>query len=164
MTDRDFERALTATLRYEGGFSNNPADPGGATMRGVTQSTFWKYLSFKARPLRPVRTITDAELRDIYRTKYWDPVTQGRDWPLNAVLFDVAVNSGTGTALWMLEEAKKRVMASKPDRMRALARAVCDVRQQFFTDLVRRRPTSAVFLRGWLRRVAEQRRLLEEPA
>jgi lysozyme family protein len=157
----DFERALAITLRSEGGYSNNPSDPGGATQFGVTQATFWHYLSDKGQPMRDVRTITGAELRDIYKSRYWDPVTQGRTWPLNAVLFDVAVNSGPGTALWMLEQAKTQVPVSAPDRMKALALAVCDVRQQFFRDIVKRRPTSLIFLNGWLRRVNEQRALCQ---
>ncbi len=156
---RDFERALAATLRYEGGYSNHPKDPGGATMKGVTQATFWKYLHDLGKPMRDVRTITDAELRDIYRSRYWEPVTVGRQWPLNAVLFDVAVNSGTGTALWMLDQARPKVSPTHPERMRALAVKVLEVREQFFRDLVKRRPTSVVFLKGWLRRVAEQRAL-----
>jgi lysozyme family protein len=155
----DFERALAITLRSEGGYSNNPSDPGGATQFGVTQATFWHYLSDKGQPMRDVRTITGAELRDIYKSRYWDPVTQGRTWPLNAVLFDCAVNSGVGTALWMLEQAKLTVPASDPNRMKSLALAVCDVRAQFFKNIVKRRPLSAVFLRGWLSRVDDQRAL-----
>jgi lysozyme family protein len=157
----DFERALKATLAYEGGFSDVPQDPGGATMMGVTASTFWHYLSDHGQPLRSVRTITGAELRDIYQARYWEPVTQGRTWPLNAVLFDVGVNSGVGTALWMLEQAKLTVPVTDPNRMKALALAVCDVRERFFKGIVQRRPLSAVFLRGWLRRVNEQRALCQ---
>jgi lysozyme family protein len=157
----DFERGLAITLRFEGGYVWNKADPGGETNFGITASTFWHYLSDHGQALRSVRTITGAELRDIYQSRYWDPVTAGRTWPLNAVLFDVAVNSGVGTALWMLEQAKAQVPVSAPDRMKALALAVCDVRQQFFRDIVKRRPTSLIFLNGWLRRVNEQRALCQ---
>lgn len=160
----DFESALAFTLKQEGFYSNNPADPGGATMMGVTQNNFWHYLHEKGLPLRSVRTITGDELRDFYLTRYWEPVTQGRTWPLNAVLFDCAVNSGPGTALWMLEQAKLTTHAdSAPNRMLALALAVCDVRAQFFKDIVKRRPLSAVFLRGWLTRCADLRALCTHP-
>ncbi len=77
------------------------------------------------------------------------------------MLFDVAVNSGVGTALWMLEQAKLTVPATDPNRMKSLALAVCDVREQFFRGIVKRRPLSAVFLLGWLRRVNEQRALCQ---
>lgn len=155
----DFDRALKATLVYEGGYVWNKADPGGETNFGITASTFWHYLSDHGQPMRSVRTITGPELQDIYRSRYWAPVTEGRAWPLNAVLFDVAVNSGVGTALWMLEQAKLRVPVTQPNRMQALALAVCDVREGFFRSLVKRRPLSLVFLKGWLRRVNEQRAL-----
>ncbi|WP_407569901.1 glycosyl hydrolase 108 family protein [Deinococcus altitudinis] len=155
----DFSRALKTTRVYEGGWSNTPADPGGATMYGVTQAVFWHYLSDHGQALRSVWTITGAELHDIYQARCWDPVTAGRSWPLNAVLFDVAVNSGVGTALWMLEQAKNQVPLSTPNRMKALALEVCDVREKFFRQLVKCCPTSLIFLKGWLRRVNEQRAL-----
>jgi hypothetical protein len=39
----NFPPALTFTLGFEGGFADHPADPGGATMKGVTLSTFRRY-------------------------------------------------------------------------------------------------------------------------
>ncbi len=37
MTAQNFAPALSRALVHEGGFSNHPDDPGGATMKGVTQ-------------------------------------------------------------------------------------------------------------------------------
>ncbi|NLS07166.1 hypothetical protein HGP14_28110 [Rhizobium sp. P32RR-XVIII] len=34
---KEFPRSLAKVLVNEGGYSNNPQNPGGATMKGVTQ-------------------------------------------------------------------------------------------------------------------------------
>jgi lysozyme family protein len=36
----DFDVALFITLRFEGGYVNNPSDPGGETNKGITMATF----------------------------------------------------------------------------------------------------------------------------
>ena len=41
----------------EGGYVNHPKDPGGATDRGITQSTYDAWNRLHGRPLRPVREI-----------------------------------------------------------------------------------------------------------
>lgn len=156
----DFQRALAFTLRYEGGYSNHAADRGGATMRGVTQNTFNTYLHANKKPFRDVRTITQAELEDIYKTRYWDVVTTGRVWPLNAVMFDVAVNSGPGTAEWMLDQVRNLVSAIDPARQKKLALAMCDERERFYKTIVRNRPSQIVFLRGWLARATALRQFI----
>jgi len=40
MPSSAFETALPFVLRWEGGFVDHPADPGGRTNRGVTQRTY----------------------------------------------------------------------------------------------------------------------------
>ncbi|WP_425374335.1 glycosyl hydrolase 108 family protein [Mesorhizobium kowhaii] len=43
--DRNYARALALVLKSESGWSDNPADPGGATMKGVTLADFRRYES-----------------------------------------------------------------------------------------------------------------------
>lgn len=50
--------AIACVLVHEGGYVNDPRDPGGATMKGVTQRTFDGYLRRLGKPSRPVRSIT----------------------------------------------------------------------------------------------------------
>lgn len=159
----DFERALRETLRYEGGYVWHKDDPGGETNFGVTAATYSAYRRAHNLPQQSVRHITQAELRDIYKTGFWDTVTQGRTWPLDAVLFDAGVNHGPNTALWLLDEVRSRVQPNDPRRMLKLALLVCDRRERFYHFLVQRRPSLGVFLTGWLRRVNEQRAICRQP-
>lgn len=97
---------LAETLKWEGGFSQHPKDPGGATMRGVIQTEYNRYRASKGRPQRSVRLIEEAELQEIYRTGYWDPVRAEELPPgVDLVMFDYAVNSGPGRALMSAELA-----------------------------------------------------------
>ena len=160
----DFERALQATLRYEGGKVNDFRDPGGKTAFGVTQRTFDAWCRSNGHARRDVFSITPAEIRSIYKTGFWDPVTAGRTWSLDACLFDAAVNHGPNTALWLLDEVRHHVSPTDPKRMLKLALLVCDRRAHFYRLLVQRRPSLGVFLTGWLRRVGEQQKLARQPA
>ena len=64
-------QALAFTLPAEGGYVDNPDDDGGATDHGVTQHVYDFYRAAKGLPVQSVAQITDAEVHDIYQTKYW---------------------------------------------------------------------------------------------
>lgn len=97
---------LERTLHYEGGFSNNPHDPGGATMEGVTQRVYDAYRIVHKLPRAPVSQIPNDELDDIYQKQYWNPI-RGDILPsgLDASVFDTSVNSGPTEAIILLQKA-----------------------------------------------------------
>lgn len=101
--ERNFREALAHTLQFEGGWSNNPNDPGGATMKGITQRTYNQYLGRQASQ-DELRNISDAEVAAIYRKLYWDEclgdaLADGLDF----ALFDAAVNTGPREASRLLQ-------------------------------------------------------------
>ncbi|MBX5001897.1 glycoside hydrolase family 108 protein [Rhizobium lentis] len=102
----EFQRSLTKVLVHEGGFSNHPDDPGGATMRGVTQRVYDEYRrSISALPI-PVKNISDAELQAIYKRKYWDEIKGDKlAAGVSYVVFDGAVNSGVAQSVKWLQRA-----------------------------------------------------------
>lgn len=102
----EFDRSLTKVLVHEGGFSNHPDDPGGATMKGVTQRVYDTYRKSKGLHTQSVKLITDAELKAIYRREYWDKI-KGDDLPagVSYVVFDGAVNSGVTQSVKWLQRA-----------------------------------------------------------
>ena len=59
----NFERSLAVVLRFEGGWSNHPSDPGGATMKGVTQEVYDRWRAKRGEPKQSVRNITELEVR-----------------------------------------------------------------------------------------------------
>lgn len=159
MTDR-FPTCLARILVHEGGWSDNPRDPGGATMKGVTLAVF---CAFKGRSCTKaeLRAISDADLAALYRRNYWnvihaDQLPAGVDY----VTFDIAVNSGPGRAAKILQSAAGVTPdgAIGPATLASVARAAPDLlikamgarREAFYRSL----PTFDTFGRGWLSRCA----------
>ena len=105
LMDRNFARALSLVLKSEGGWSDNPADPGGATMKGVTLANFRRYVQADGTK-DDLRHITDAQLATVYRKFYWDAVA-GDDLPdgVDYATMDFGVNSGPGRAAKYLQAA-----------------------------------------------------------
>lgn len=157
-----FSACLAEVLRHEGGFVDHPADPGGATNRGITLATL---SDWRGRPVSKseVRALTVAEAAAIYRARYWD-VVQGDRLPpgVDLAVFDFAVNSGPGRAARTLQQVLvvPQDGAIGPVTLAALARApgpvtliiaLCDARLRFLRGL----PTWPTFGKGWARRVEE---------
>jgi len=67
----NFKSSLAAVLVHEGGYVNDPRDPGGATNKGITHRTYAAYLARNKMQLIDVKHITDAEVASIYRNQYW---------------------------------------------------------------------------------------------
>lgn len=159
----NFERSLTEVLKHEGGWADHPKDPGGATMKGVTIGTF---AQFKGRKVtkEELRNISDADLRAIYKRKYWD-VVKGDDLPvgLDFVTFDAAVNSGPArgarwlqTALGVPADGKIGPVTIAAARAANVPQSIdyaCNVR----LDFLRKLKTWPTFGKGWARRVTDVR-------
>lgn len=169
MSDASFNASLPFVLRWEGGFVNHPADPGGATNRGITQKVYDTWRSSKGLAVRSVSELEDSEMQTIYRGSYWQPPRcDDIGTPLDLVQFDTAVNMGVGRAVCFLQQA----VGTNPDGNfgpatlqcvagcepgKALA-TYCQAREDFYRQLVQRKPEMAVFLKGWLNRLNALRR------
>ncbi|MFK0692567.1 glycosyl hydrolase 108 family protein [Mesorhizobium sp. IMUNJ 23033] len=71
--DRNFSRALALVLKSKGEWLDNPVDPGGATMKGVTLANFRRYVKADASKA-DLPKISDAQIATVYRRIYWDAV------------------------------------------------------------------------------------------
>ncbi len=154
-----FESALKHVLVHEGGWADHPDDPGGATMKGVTLSTFRRQCG-ENKTKDDLRNISDEELRQIYRTGYWDKclcdeLPSGIDY----AVFDAAVNSGPGRGARWLQAAvgakqdgaigPKTLSRVKEHDPVQVSDVMCDRRLAFLRNL----STWSTFGRGWERRV-----------
>lgn len=162
--DRNFARALALVLKSEGGWSDNPADPGGATMRGVTLANFRRYVKADATK-DDLRHITDAQIATVYRRFYWDAVA-GAELPdgVDYAVFDFAVNSGPSRAAKYLQAVAGvsqdgEIGTTTLAVVRAMPAGViidnlCDNRLAF----LKRLPTWVTFGKGWQSRVESVRK------
>lgn len=105
---RNADQALRMILEHEGGYVNDPQDPGGATNMGVTQNTLDRVREQMPRVKLPadVKDLTRAQAKAIYRHDYWKPVA-GSELPagLDIAVVDMAVNQGVGDAVRALQDA-----------------------------------------------------------
>lgn len=164
-----FEAALPFVLRWEGGFVDHRADPGGRTNQGVTQRVYDAWRRRQGLAQRDVKLIEGDEVRRIYEAGYWvPPRCDLLVSPLALVQFDTAVNMGAGRAVRFLQRAAgcdddgdfgpitERAVARSDAG--ALVVAYCDLREAFYRRIVQNKPSQAVFLKGWMNRLNSLRR------
>ena len=103
----NFERALNHVLKYEGGYSDHPSDPGGATKYGITHAVLAQHRG-RAVSKADVRALTQKEAAEIYSRRYWDAAhCAALPAGLDLAAFDCAVNQGVGRAARLLQDAAK---------------------------------------------------------
>lgn len=161
-----FDRALAHVLEMEGGFDDDPYDPGGPTNRGITLAVYaaWKGVTVDAGSLAGLKAelqrIPEAAVRDIYRKRYWRRASCAELAPALAFFhFDAAVNHGVVGATRLLQQAvgtdvdgelgplTRAAIAERP--LDEVLRAYAGVRRERYRAL----PHFWRFGRGWLKRV-----------
>lgn len=164
----DFAKAHAFTARWEGGFTDHPADPGGVTNHGVSL----RFLRGQKEDIDgdgdidgdDVRALGAEDAARIMRREFWDPMKLDEVKPLcAAVIYDTAVNMGAGCARRMTQ----KVLGVPADGVwgpvtwsalricddRKTAAAICHIRRARYHELAGRNAALGAFLRGWLRRV-----------
>ncbi len=148
----NFDQAFTALIGNEGGYVNDPRDPGGETKYGISKRSY---------PGEDIAGLTLERAKEIYRRDFWGP--SGCDaWPdaLKFDVFDMAVNAGVKTAIKMLQrcvgaaddgvigpQTAMKVQIAAPDWV---SRRFTAQRIRFYTGL----KTWATYGAGWMNRLA----------
>lgn len=145
MAAGNFEKCLQFTLKFEGGFTNNPKDPGGPTNLGVTQATLSGFLGRQAT-IAEVKALTPATVAPLYRHRFWDHVG-GDDLPegIDLAVFDFGVHSGPSRGVIGLQRAlgiaddgdvgDVTIKAANKADPKTTINAVCDGRMAFLRQL-----------------------------
>jgi lysozyme family protein len=128
-------------LNVEGGYVDDPNDPGGETKYGISKKSF---------PRLDIKNLTIEQALDIYRSVYWQPLAlDNLNFALGFVVFDCAILCGAGWAANALKEAYHEVgnLSSNQD---LLAMNLISQRIKYHTQ----DPNFHHFGQGWLNRVA----------
>lgn len=152
----NFDQAFDRLIGNEGGYVNNPADPGGETQWGISKRSY---------PLLNIKTLTRDQAKAIYLTDFWLRGSMNSlDPALAFQVFDAAVNHGIETAIRMLQGAA----GVAPDghigavTLAAVkARSTTDMLMLFVAerlDYWRRLSTWPTFGKGWAGRAASDLR------
>src|SRR4029077_8306227 len=95
-----FDLFLPIVLRFEGGYVDDPTDPGGETNKGITMETF-QQCSHELLGIDPtsdnLKNLTDAQAGVIYKTLYWNKIQADSfaSQALADIVCDFFVNGGT---------------------------------------------------------------------
>lgn len=157
-----FEPAFADVLKHEGGYVEDPSDPGGATRYGISQRSY---------PDLDIRHLTLDMAKEIYRNDYWLKLKcdEIENQGVAAELFDFGVNAGHRQAVKTAQEAVTLLWKDikvdgkigsqtlqalngykHPDR---LVVAMKSLRAMYYINLVREKPALGKFIGGWLMRI-----------
>ncbi len=147
-----FDEAFTRLIGHEGGYVNDPRDPGGETKYGISRRSY---------PGEDIAGMTLERAKAIYLRDFWGPA--GCDAVPDGVkfdLFDAAVNSGVKTAAKLLQRAvgetedgiigPRTLQAVQSMPAPRLVARFNGARLEFMAGL----STWPAFGRGWARRIA----------
>lgn len=160
MANGNLAACLKVTLSHEGGWSDHPADPGGATMKGVTIGRYRQYYPNATKT--DLRNISDADLQRIYRDDYWNKVSgDSLPYGIDLATFDFGVNSGPPRGVRYLQAVLGVTQDGKAGRETIKAAILSDVKATIQKlcakrlGFVRALSTFKVFGKGWSRRIAD---------
>jgi len=159
----NFEKCLEMLLVHEGGFVNHPDDPGGMTNLGVTKKVWEEWVGHDVSE-KEMRNLTPTMVAPLYKRKYWD-ASRCDDFVsgLDYCVFDIAVNSGVGRAIKLLQQTVgatpdggygpiTAALVKKAEQDPENVITLLSARRLEFMQSLKAFPT---FGKGWSRRVAE---------
>ena len=154
----NFDDIIEVVLHHEGGYVNDPDDPGGETNFGIAK---------RSHPDVDIANLTKDGAKEIYKEHYWDR-NKVEDLPedLRHIYFDMCVNQGRGRAVKIMQRAANAKGADLvvdggmgPKTIAAMdgveLQRVRAYRVKYYADLVTRKPDLEKFYFGWFRRALE---------
>ena len=154
----EFDDIIEVVLHHEGGYVNDPDDPGGETNFGIAK---------RSHPDVDIANLTKDGAKEIYKEHYWDKnKVESLSEELRHIYFDMCVNQGRGRAVKILQRAAngKGAELKVDGGMGPMTIAAMDgvelqrvraYRIKYYADLVTRKPDLEKFYFGWFRRGLE---------
>lgn len=173
----NFNEAFAATLQAEGGYVDDPQDPGGETYKGIARSRNPKWPGWtridilKTKSNFPRSLDADTELqqqvRDLYEINYWHKV-RGDDIANQAIansIFDFAVNAGPTTSAKLAQFAinvepdgvigETTLSKLNDENARAFVAVFALAKIGRYIKICEGRADSRKYFYGWVRRTLE---------
>lgn len=151
MSSTSYDKAFEIVVGLEGGYVNDPRDPGGETKYGISK---------RAYPDLDIASLTLDQAKQIYRRDYWELCNCGAmPFYLAVSVFDCAVNQGVETAKKMLQKSLgvKEDGVIGPQTLAAMQKAsAIDVCSMFMSERALRYVKTKnfdIYGRGWFKRL-----------
>jgi len=163
-----FETSIEFIKPIEGGYSNNPNDPGGETNFGISKRSY---------PNLDIKNLTWEQAKAIYKRDFWDKM-HCSELPESVahLVLDFGINSGPVASIKILQKALNTLGSSLvvdgaigPRTISAVAsqstKDICDemlsARIMFYANLIVKNPKMLEDLVGWLNRVEKDRKFIK---
>jgi lysozyme family protein len=172
-----FKPAFEATLRNEGGYGNDPQDPGGETYRGIARKFHSKWEGWSTidnlkkksnfpRSLDQDATLL-AQIQDFYQHQFWDKIRgdEIENQDIAESIFDFAVNAGISASVTLAQTAcgleadgvmgKDTLTALNQQDPKTFLALFALHKIARYVHIVDKRPESRKFFFGWVKRTLE---------
>jgi len=158
----NWDQSFEYLLQSEGGFTDDPNDPGGMTNLGVTKTTWEKWVG-RAVTKNEMQALTPELVKPLYKKEYWDAV-QADNLPvgIDYLCFDFGVNANVHRSILLLQQCVnttvdgilgKQTLSAVMDAYSAnkiaLIERYSDEKDAYYHSL----PTFPIYGRGWMNRI-----------
>jgi len=155
-----FDEIIEVVLEHEGGYVNDPKDPGGETNFGIAK---------RSHPDVDIKNLTKEGAKEIYKEVYWDKnKVESLPEDLWHIYFDMCVNQGKSRAVKIIQRAVNGKGGSLtvdggmgPMTIAAIGKSRVELdrvrayRVKYYADLVTKKPDLERFYFGWFKRALE---------
>jgi len=160
-----FEKSFLFILKWEGGYVNDPNDPGGETKYGISK---------KAYPDLDIKHLTIDDAKEIYYQDYWIKASctliEQYSERLAFFHFNTSVNLGCRRAIKLLQKSIKQqgfsikidgifgnqtLLNLKQSNLQWLYDTYCISISSYYIKLTQQVSKLRKFLRGWLNRTID---------
>jgi lysozyme family protein len=156
-----FDQCIDLVIGHEGGYVNDPDDPGGETNWGISKRAYRKV---------DIKNLTKEDAKAIYKKDYWDNFKVGKLPPnLRYIYFDMCINMGSrnaGKVLQRAANAKNPALAKikidgmvGPNTIKAVKRVeksrLRSERVLYYARIVIKKPVQHKYWYGWFKRSLE---------
>ena len=155
-----FDEIIEVVLEHEGGYVNDPKDPGGETNYGIAK---------RSHPDVDIKNLTKEGAKEIYKEVYWDKnKVESLPEELWHIYFDMCVNQGKSRAVKIIQRAVNGKGGSLtvdggmgPMTIAAIGKSRVELdrvrayRVKYYADLVTKKPDLERFYFGWFKRALE---------
>lgn len=173
----DFNKAFQLMIANEGGYVNDPDDPGGETYKGIARKIFSKWEGWtkvdmlKKQANFPTNLDADTELQqnvsDFYQVTFWDKMNgdQINNQEVASSIFDFGVNAGIETSASLAQKVvgvdvdgsigKNTVAKLNIYDPELFVYKFAVFKTNRYREIIKKRPTSSKYFAGWVARAVE---------
>ena len=159
----DKNKLIPIIKKWEGGYSDNPNDRGGATNSGVTLAVYQSVYG-KNKTKNDLKRMTNEQWNYIFTKLYWNKwkADEIKNQSIANILVDWVWMSGLGTikkiqSLFGLTAdgivGNKTISYINSHDQEEVFNKIWNRRKQFYESLVKNNPSQKVFLKGWMNRL-----------